>query len=755
MEKMKQQIQEKCLYRQPAFCTAVCPFDLDVPDFIEKMQRGSFSSAYRVYRNAVVFPGIVSRLCDAPCVPVCPREQSDDPVALPMLERAAVAYAPNRQPNSYNIPQKPQRMAVIGAGISGLTCALRLASRNFDVTVYEKSDRIGGQLWEQLEPQLFLEEIRREFSAVRYCLRLSTEITSLDGLKADAVYVATGAAGNCFGLSLQQDLTAENPKGVFPGGALCGSGSVQAIADGLHAAMLMEQYVLAGTITEPPARCGAQYTLEADRFVYMPMVVPRGGADYSRDESIAEAKRCLRCSCDLCQRHCDLMSYYKQLPPRIAADVYSTIHPSGVFGKETFAKRLMASCTHCGSCRDACPVSLDLGELLLEGCRIMRRDGKLPWTFHEFWLRDMEHAMGISHLARSPKGVQTSPLAFFPGCQLGASDPDYVLESYRWILEQYGDTALWLSCCGVPAVWAGDDPLTGQALDALRTDWERLGRPEVVFACPTCKNTFAQRLPEIKGHFLFERMAESGFVPRRQLQGMSFSVFDPCTSRHELPMQQAVRELTRRAGVIPEALPAEGENARCCSWGGHISTANPPLAAKQTKTCIEQSGFPYITYCANCRDIFADEGKPCIHLLDLLFDLNDASRPAPGCTERRNNRRILKQQALSQFWEEESPLREDKENPLIIDEALRKKMSEDRILEEDAAAAVAYCEQSGRTVIDSETGCKTGYAVIGRLTYWVTYYREGERLRLKNAYVHRMSINLEETWNGKRVGNDL
>lgn len=755
MDGLKQHIKEACLVEQPAYCTGSCPFGLDVPDFIEKIQRKGFSAAFRAYRNAVVFPEIVSHLCKAPCKAVCPRADVDEAIDLPMLERAVVSFVPNKNPNCYNLPLKKQRVAIIGAGISGLTCALRLASNKYNVTVYEKSHRIGGHLWGKLAPEIFLSEIEREFSQEDYILKRDTEITSLDELDADAVYIATGSGGNDFGMRTQNGIASVDRPGVFLGGALCGADTIQAIVDGHRMMTLIEHFLKTGNMIQADEW---KETLlhPADRhFRVSPRITAQNGSIYSQEEAISEAKRCLRCSCDACKRSCDMMEYYNKLPPRIAEEVSFTIHPAALWGKETFAKRMMESCNQCGACENACPRSLDLGELILEGRRIMRNMGKQAWVFHDYWLRDMEHAIGEAHFVQKPEGVTTSSLAFFPGCQLGASDPRYVIESYQWILDHSPDTSLWLSCCGVPAIWAGDEEKTEKVVAALKKDWEYMGKPEIIFACPTCKKTFAKYFPEIKGRYLFEWMAETAIVPKRELRGEYYAVFDPCASRHDFKLQMAVRELSKRAGALLETLPEEGEEARCCSWGGHVSIANPDYAKKQTALRIEQSRLPYIAYCSNCRDIFSDAGKSCLHILDILFDLGDMNRQRPSCTKRRENRQTLIKVVLQRFWNEEIIPNQNRRAKLLIDKALEAKMSQDLIVEEDAAAAIEFCEKTGQTIIDCETGYKTGCAVIGKFTYWVTYCNDGELLQLLNVYCHRMNIRMEETWNGKLRKDDL
>ncbi|MCL1896291.1 MAG: hypothetical protein FWG03_07085, partial [Clostridiales bacterium] len=64
---------KKCFKEDPPPCRCLCPFKLDVRSFTGKIARGKFDSAYREYRNAVLFPEIVSRICTAPCEAVCVR----------------------------------------------------------------------------------------------------------------------------------------------------------------------------------------------------------------------------------------------------------------------------------------------------------------------------------------------------------------------------------------------------------------------------------------------------------------------------------------------------------------------------------------------------------------------------------------------------------------------------------------------------------------------------------------------------------
>lgn len=743
---------QDCLQNEPAFCTAACPFHLDVRDFGEKMHRGGFNAAYRLYLNTVGFPAIVAALCDEPCKAVCPRRLTDGTISLRLLEKASVDYARNLDPNSYNVPAKNKRIAIIGAGVSGLACASRLASKKYDVTVYERSDRIGGHLWNCLSPDIFLPEFQRQFMHEQYVLCLNTEITSLRDLNFDAIYIATGAGGADFGLQPDPGgAFASTTPGVFLGGSLTGRNSMQAIADGLGVVAAIERYVKVGSMNQPVEIVSTKLEMDPATIAPSAPVLPTNGSAYTQEEAVLEAKRCLRCRCDVCYRYCDLLHIFKKYPKRIAEEVELTIHPGTLDGNGTLATRFISTCNQCGLCKEVCPIGIDIGELLLQNHRIMREKGAMPWGFHDFWLRDMEFTNSEqAQLCRMPAGYTQSQYMFFPGCQLGASDPRYVIESYRWLLGQFPDTALFLNCCGAPAAWAGDEKIHGEVLVALREQWTTIGKPKAIFTCPTCKQMFGRYLPEIQGVFLYELLANTGISPASDGQGTAISVFDPCASRDEPAVQRAVRQLATQLGYNHQALPLEGRLAACCSWGGQVSATHPRYAREVVKARITQNDNPYLTYCANCRDNFAAANKPAYHILDVLFNLNDAKRTSPTWTERRSNRVELKTRALSEFWQT-GTMMEPSPNSIRLQIApeIKQKLSDAMILETEIETVIEHCERNGRKVLDPETGHFSGHLQIGNMTYWAEYKPASDGVfELFTAYSHRMSI--DEANNGRK-----
>lgn len=742
MEK-ERKIITTCLKDEPAFCTTVCPFYLDVRDFMGKMQRGGFNAAFRLYHNAVGFPGIVSQLCNEPCKNVCLRREKGGAVSMRLLEKASMDYANRINPNCYNMPLKNKKIAIIGAGISGLACALRLSAKKYQVTVFEKTDRLGGHLWNILPSEVFLSDIHRQFMYEEYKLCLNTEITNLDKLEFDAIYVATGAGGTDFNLKRDESGAFASIKpGVFLGGSLMGRNSTQAIADGLHVVNAIERYIKTEGMNAPEENHSTRLHLHSDRLAYLQPVLPSNGNSYTREEALQEANRCVKCTCDECIKQCDLMRIYRKYPKIIADQVEATINPGTLAGNGTIATRFISTCNHCGLCKEVCPQGIDVGDFLLQSHRAMRQKGAMPWAFHDFWLRDMEYANGeAAGLCRLPEVCKKSRYVFFPGCQLGASDTRYVTESYRFLRAHYPDTALILGCCGAPADWAGDEPLHGKVMTKRREEWISLGKPTAVFACPACKQMFQKYLPEIESVFLYDLILKWGSTPSKDAAGEIVSVFDPCSSRDEPKLQQAVRELLKQAGFSLQPLAYEGKYARCCSWGGQVSVASPSFAREVVKARIAENQNPYIAYCVNCRDIFSAAGKHCYHILDVLFNLNGLRRTPPTFTERRNNRSILKRKLLEEFWNEK-----DVKEPmahkikLYISPELKQKLHDEMILETEVQTVVEYCESSGKKIVNMDNSSFTGHLVIGYMTYWVEYREAEGGFLLLNAYSHRMTI---------------
>lgn len=750
VERIRKTIRQQCLEKEEPFCSSACPFHLDVREFVARVRRGSFNSAFRTFSNAVGFPGVVAALCHRPCEAVCPRREVDAAIALGDLERAVGTHSTDQRPTSYNMPAKKGRFAVVGAGLSGLGCTLRLTNRKYQVTVFERTDRIGGCLWDLPGPGASLADVERQFMHERYELHLNAEVTDLAELlgQFDGVYVATGSSGRTFGLlddvSPEGFPVATALPGVFIGGAVTGADPMEALAQGLRAATVLEGWFKTGNMRSAPPALPTRMILDPSALVPTPPVRPSDGG-YGREEAAAEAARCVQCRCDACVRHCSFLSYFEKFPRRIDEEVEITITPGTLDGNGTVATRLISTCNQCGLCGEICPEDIDVGQYLRGAHNAMTAKGAMPWAWHEFWLRDMEFSNGerAALVGRSPDGA--NEFVFFPGCQLGASDPRYVTETYGLLVERNPSVALALGCCGAPALWAGEEERHKEVCERIRGDWRTLGSPTAILACPSCLQLFAEFLPDIPTVFLVDLLLDWDVAPRGAAGGESVSVFDACSSRHRPESQRNVRRLVEQAGYELRPLPYEGRRAQCCSWGGQIAIANPPYTKWLAEKRASEGEFPYVTSCANCRDVFAAAGKPVRHILDIVLGLEGWGRRTPGATERRRNRERLKECLTAKYWSDHDGRREGRDMAvervrLIVGPELKEKMDGLRLLEEDALAIIEACEATGRRIRDEDTGRFFGHGPVGRMTQWVEYEPCAEGYVLHNTYSHRMAI---------------
>lgn len=743
LQDFEQTLKEKCHQNEPPFCTVACPFGLDVKDLIKKWKKGRFNAAYRTMQNTVGFPAIVAAGCGHPCTEACLRCGKDGAVNLHLLEQATIAYAGRKKPNSYNLPRKDKKIAVVGGGISGLACTLLLCNKKYEVTVFEKSGRLGGRLWDEMDPEIFLADIKNQFMYEKYELHLEHEIKSTDELEGfDAVYIATGAGGADFGLtSADTGAYAADKAGFFIGGSLYGKNTMEALADGMNASHAIERYLKTGLMNQPVERKDTKLRMDSDTLDESPSVVPENGVCYTEAEASQEAERCVLCSCDACMRECDLMRLYEKTPRRIYEEVYITIHPGTLSRDGTWATRLISTCNQCGLCKNVCPQRIDIGEFFLQSHQAMHDKGAMPWAFHDYWLRDMVFSDGeAAGLFRGPDCGDRLKYVFFPGCQMGASDPQYVERSFEWLLDKCPDSALWLRCCGAPAEWAGDQELHGREITAIRRQWEQLGRPEIIFGCPTCRKMFDKYLPEINRSFLYERMAEWGIEKSASIPNGKYSIFDPCASQDYPKLQNSIRSMTDEMAILTEPLSHEGTVARCCSYGGQTLIAANLYSREVARDRIAENDNTYIAYCVNCRDSFAAQKKPVYHILDLVFGLNDENRTPPTLTERWENRRSLRFRMTEQYGGERREKRETVK--LYMEEALRRRLSAEMILESDIEEVIVWCEETGHKLMNS-AGHMVGHKKIQNMTYWAEYLPEGEGYRLFTGYAHRMCLEEE------------
>ena len=713
---------ERCLHGKGAPCSSSCPFDLNVREFVSKLQRGSFGPAYNLYRNATAFPELVARLCSAPCGKQCAQN-----LQLQKLERAAIDFSRSREPARLFVPEQGRRIAVVGCSLGGLACALRLAQKHYDVTIFEADALPCGSVRQMLPWEEIEQELRLQFQYVSCKYVPETCITDPAALaqEYDAVYLSSGTGLTAEGYNIFSD-------------ADC-SDTIEGLAAGLRSYQRILWYLQTGVHKPEDAEIvpGGVFQPAADA----QPVIPENGNSYSKSEARQEAVRCTKCNCLLCVENCVLLQQYGQSPLDLARDVGVS---SNLFHETQghAAMREIGSCTDCGLCAEVCPVGIDIGAIILKARETLLDKGELPEAHHEYWLRDMAFANGQdAALCHLPDGGKCEYL-FFPGCQSGGSDPRYVSMTYERLRSRNARTGLLLRCCGAPALWAGDQKLFQQERKQIQDIWLRAGKPIFILSCPSCMRTLSAYLPEIPMQMLYE-------LPDLEVDGIDSytvaAVFDPCSSRGSASLQDAVRNLAKTCNITLNELQSRKETAQCCSWGGHGYCVNQLFVKQQVKQQIDLSDDPYICYCTNCRDVFASRGKDCHHILDYILGINEAPRSAPTVTQRRENRRKLKKELAQRYGLPIEPTEVDPGMNIHMTAKVAQKISADLILEEDLIQVIAQSEQRGRLLMNPENNHLVGHWKIGYLTYWVEFSRRDDgEYEIHNAYTHRMTIKDEE-----------
>ena len=140
---------ERCLMCKSKPCIDGCPVLIDIPGFIEKVQKNDFEGAYQVIALTSSLPAVCGRVCpqERQCEKLCTRGKKGEPVGIGRLERFVADW------HNENIMEKPEKakpnghkVAIVGSGPAGLACAGDLAKKGYDVTIYEALHIPGGVL---------------------------------------------------------------------------------------------------------------------------------------------------------------------------------------------------------------------------------------------------------------------------------------------------------------------------------------------------------------------------------------------------------------------------------------------------------------------------------------------------------------------------------------------------------------------------------------------------------------------------------
>ena len=222
-EAMAREEATRCIDCKNPACMTGCPVGVHIPDFIRHVKEGEFEKAYETIRLTNNLPAICGRVCpqETQCESKCVRGVKGDPVGIGRLERFCADYAMQHASAKTERPApNGHRVAVVGSGPSGLTCAGDLAKLGYDVTIFEALHTPGGVLVYGI-PEFRLPKrlVREEIATVEALgVKIETDVVvgrsvSLEELfdeGYEAVFVGSGA-----GLPRFQGIPGENLNGVY------------------------------------------------------------------------------------------------------------------------------------------------------------------------------------------------------------------------------------------------------------------------------------------------------------------------------------------------------------------------------------------------------------------------------------------------------------------------------------------------------------------------------------------------------------
>jgi len=731
-----------CIQEEPAYCAAACPLKLDTKAMVGAVAGGDFNNALRLYEKIAPFPHILAAGCEAPCEGKCKRWEAGEGIAIGDLERAVAKFGEKSKSKGLLCFKKKKSAAIFGSSLFCAFLAGELSKKAYPLTVYcAEADAAaflgrGTGMLPAAEVAADVETLKAMGIDFRFGTTLTPALFEAEKAAYDIVCVSPE-----FMQTVSPGAAADEAemlcKALNVVSAPAGTAGVLASALAAKKAALTADRLAQGL--DPMNSRGSEGAVETRLYTNVEDVessarVPAGPPGYTREEAVAEAKRCIQCSCLECVKGCPYLQHYKKYPKVLTREIYNNV--SVIMGDHMMNKPIN-SCALCGQCTVICPNDYDMAEVCLLARRNMVTTDKMPLAPHEFALLDQMFSNDEAFLCRPQPGFDTCKYVFFPGCQAAAIAPDTVKAAYLDLSSRLdGGVALLLGCCGAISDWAGRYQLYDETTAFLDGKLRELGDPIVIAGCPTCKKM-------LSGHYggqitgIWDILSELGLPPGGAGLSRPAAMHDSCGARGDAQTQETIRNLAEKLGCTLVETDYSGEMSPCCGYGGLVMYANREVAHEMALMCVNRADAPYITYCMACRDRFAREGRESRHILELVYG-TDAGAP-PDISEKRYHRLSLKNGLLHEVWGEEIAEMKCAFPIEFTPEALA--MMDDRmILKDDVVKVMESLRETGMAVFDSEAGLLITRKRIGNVTFWVKYEEKDGGYLIRGAYSHRMKI---------------
>ncbi len=306
-------------------CQIACPAHMDIPQMNRLIAAGKFDEALKVVKKDIALPAVLGRICPAPCEGACHRKTVDESISICLLKR--IVGDDGNQTELPLIEKTGKKVAVIGAGPAGLAAAYYLQLKGIQVTLVDKKEKAGGLLRTAISEEILpLDVLDKEIDLILETgvefqggKEINSEVIESYKKEFDAIIIATGA------ISEDSDLfhLKATPKGIVAdrntyetsdekifaiGNVLRSSKlAVRSVGQGKEVAFSVMQYLNQQKIKGEPrlfnSRFGRLVVNEFAEYIKESVegkrIFPESGghAGFSKEEAIAEAKRCLHCDC--------------------------------------------------------------------------------------------------------------------------------------------------------------------------------------------------------------------------------------------------------------------------------------------------------------------------------------------------------------------------------------------------------------------------------------------------------------------------
>jgi len=303
---------------------------MNIPLMNRLISRGEFGKALEIVKEEIALPFFLGYICPGPCGKVCRRKSIDNPVSVCQLKKFVAAA--DRNNNEPYLPPKEKnsdkKVAIIGSGPAGLSCAFYLEQWGHDCVIIDRQKKAGGSLLDLTEDILPVKVLEEEIEVLeKYGVkwRLNTKISAKDIINKlteefHAIVIATGSADlinfrdggfriSNSGISINKDTFETSVPGIFACGSVIKQQdmAVKSVAQGKAAATSVNQFLRGHSSAKVARMFNSKFgKLNAKEFPeYMSEAVDddritpgQGGLNgFTTEEAVQEAKRCMHCDC--------------------------------------------------------------------------------------------------------------------------------------------------------------------------------------------------------------------------------------------------------------------------------------------------------------------------------------------------------------------------------------------------------------------------------------------------------------------------